>query len=292
MGHPAQITWIIAAFLLGAGRGPVSAQGLHLIPGVDEIAADTLPDLAVAVVDLPQPVIFYNPVLASRYGPLLTAFFLAHEYGHIYHRHRRELYARLSDAARDSILRTQELDADCYAAGQRGERRRAATEAALRFFTRLGPFRFDAEHPTGAQRAARILACMPKPPTGDFLGRGDTGVETGPVSGEPQRVRFQVRAPALGPPDSGREAVLWVDGLRVGQVSNLGFPEVLAVERFGVGLHSYRISLDLYALDEQMQFSQMGTVVGRGHFVVREGDSFTVDWFPGRPPVLRLDGSE
>jgi hypothetical protein len=34
-------------------------------------------------------------------------------------------------------------------------------EQALAFFTRLGTRSFDRLHPTGAQRATQILACMP-----------------------------------------------------------------------------------------------------------------------------------
>jgi hypothetical protein len=55
----------------------------------------------------------------------------------------------------------QELEADCYAARTLAGIEPAAVEAAIRFFNRLGPFRFDAWHPSGAQRAAKILACLP-----------------------------------------------------------------------------------------------------------------------------------
>ncbi len=77
-----------AAFL-SWNAGPADAQGLHLIPGVPEIASDTIDDIAIATVDLPQPVIYYNPIRARRYGPQLTEFFLAHEYGHIALHHTR-----------------------------------------------------------------------------------------------------------------------------------------------------------------------------------------------------------
>ena len=42
-----------------------------------------------------------------------------------------------------------------------GETQPEAVDAAIRFFTRMGPFRFDAWHPSGAQRAAKILSCLP-----------------------------------------------------------------------------------------------------------------------------------
>ena len=55
----------------------------------------------------------------------------------------------------------QELEADCYATRLLAEDNRPAVEAALQFFTRMGPFRFDDLHPSGSQRAAKILSCLP-----------------------------------------------------------------------------------------------------------------------------------
>jgi len=261
------------------------AQGLNLIPGVEEVASDSIDDLAVAAVDLPKPVIYYSPRMARRYGPLLTRFFLAHEYGHLEHRHTRTGIADLPDPTRDSILRAQELEADCYAAALPGDQARAATEAALRFFARLGPFRFDTEHPTGAQRAARILMCLPGPREPVVYGRGETGVETGPVSGEPERVEFEVATENLTR-QYGSEAVLWLDGQRVGEVSNIRFPRSLSVNRFGAGIHSYRIAMDVYGLDWRLQLSPGGSVTGRGHVLVQNGDRFRIEWAPGALPTL------
>jgi hypothetical protein len=262
------------------------AQGLNLIPGVEEVASDSIRDIAVAAVDLPRPVVFYNPAMARRYGPLLTRFFLAHEYGHIQHRHTRSGIADLADATRDSIFRAQELEADCYAASLPGDQARDATEAALRFFARLGPFRFDSEHPTGAQRAARILMCLAGPREPLVYGRGETGVELGPVSGEPDRVQFEVGTPDIATRQFGGEAVLWLDGQRVGRVSNMRFPRTLSVNRFGAGIHSYRITLDVYDLDQRLQFNPGGSVTGRGHVLVQDGDRFRIDWAPGTSPRL------
>jgi hypothetical protein len=276
------------AFLVAACivAPPAAAQELHLLPGVEEVASDSIGDIAVAAVDLPRPVIYYNPVMVRRYGPLLTRFFLAHEYGHIDHRHTRTGLSDLPDATRDSILRSQELEADCYAAGLPGDTARAATEAALRFFSRLGPFRFDAEHPTGAQRAARILMCLPGPREPVVYGRGETGVEMGPVSGEPELVEFEVRTPDLATLMFGNEAVLWLDGKRVGEVSNMRFPQSLSVNRFGAGIHSYRITLQIFGLDAAQQFNANGSVTGRGHVLVQNGDRFRIDWAPGGPAAL------
>jgi hypothetical protein len=275
---------LLVASCIVASRA--AAQELHLVPGVIEVESDSIADLAVAAVDLPSPVIYYNPRLARRYGPMLTRFFLAHEYGHIAHRHTRTGLSDLPDATRDSILRAQELEADCYAASQAGDQARSATEAALRFFSRLGPFRFDAEHPTGAQRAGRILLCLPAIHQPEVYGRGETGVEMGPVSGEPDLVQFEVRTPDFATQSFGKEAVLWMDGQRVGAVSNLRFPRSLPVNRFGAGIHSYRIILQVYLLGRDQQFNANGSVTGQGHVLVRNGDRFRIEWEPGQVPAL------
>jgi hypothetical protein len=276
----------LLALSLLAAPAALRAQGLYLLPGVEELPSDSIGDIAVATVDLPRPVIYYNPRLVRRYGPLLTRFFLAHEYGHLAHRHTRTGLADLAEPTRDSILQAQELEADCYAASLEGEDARAATEAALRFFARLGPFRFDAEHPTGAQRAARILMCLPGPRAPTVYGQGETGVEMGPVSGEPVRVRFEVGTGDLTATDFGSDAVLWLDGQRVGRVSNMRFPRTLQVNRFGAGIHSYRILLDIYDLDGRLQLNPSGTVSGRGQVLVQNGDRFRIEWRPGTVPEL------
>jgi hypothetical protein len=260
---------------------PLLAQGLNLIPGVPEIASDSVRDIAVAAVDVEHPVVYYNPAMVRRYGPLLTRFFIAHEYGHIQHHHTRSGIADLPDATRDSIFRAQELEADCYAASLVGADARAATEAALRFFSRLGPFRFDSEHPTGAQRAARLLMCLPGPREPVVYGQGETGVEMGPVSGEPERVQFEVGTQDLTR-QLGGMAVLWLDGQRVGEVSNLRFPHSLSVDRFGAGIHSYRIAVDVYDLDQ----NPSGNLSGRGHVLVQNGDRFRIVWSHGLAPQL------
>jgi hypothetical protein len=217
--------FFIAVFL-SWNAGSVHAQGLHLIPGVPEIATDTIDDIAIATVDVPQPAIYYNPIRARRYGPQLTEFFLAHEYGHIALHHTRAGLSVLPDEVRDSALQIQELEADCFAARRSDPRARVASEAAIRFFTRLGPFRFDAVHPTGSQRAARISDCMLAVPDSpeQKVGIGETGVEVGPFSGDIERITFNVNMTALAQTERGREAQLWVDGLNVGLISNMRIP--------------------------------------------------------------------
>lgn len=152
------IATVIAALLLPAGAH--RAQAVQRLMDVRQIATDTLHDLAVAAFENGRPVIYYNPVLMQRVGPELEAYFFAHEYGHVHYGHTGSaLTSTESDLS--AIRVRQELEADCYAARTLADSEPAAVEAALRFFNRLGPFRFDAWHPSGAQRAAKILACLP-----------------------------------------------------------------------------------------------------------------------------------
>ena len=273
--------------LLGfLGTAPARAQGLHLVPGIEEIESDTIADITLVTLDRDPVAIYYNPLLTNRYGPRLTRFFLAHEYGHIVRHHTRIGYADLPKETRDSIYREQDLQADCYAAGLPGPEARAATEAAIRFFTRLAPFRFNSEHPTGAQRVERILLCLSGPREQTVYNRGETGMEVGPVSGAPEPVSFAVRASPLGASAYGTSAVLWVDGVRVATVSNLRFPDRVEVDRFGAGLHSYRLMVDVYNFDGQLQTSPAGNVSARGQLLIRNGDRFRIDWIPGQSPSL------
>jgi len=163
------IATVIAALLLPAGAH--RAQAVQRLMDVRQIATDTLHDLAVAAFENGRPVIYYNPTLMQRVGPELEAYFFAHEYGHVHYGHTGSaLTSTESDLS--AIRVRQELEADCYAARTLAESNPAAVEAALRFFNRLGPFRFDAWHPSGAQRAAKILACLPDDAPADLSSSG------------------------------------------------------------------------------------------------------------------------
>jgi len=153
------IATVIAALLLPAGAH--RAQAVQRLMDVRQIATDTLHDLAVAAFENGRPVIYYNPVLMQRVGPELETYFFAHEYGHIHYGHTGS--ALTSGEGDLGALRVrQELEADCYAARTLADADHQAVDAAIRFFTRMGPFRFDAWHPSGAQRAAKILSCLPE----------------------------------------------------------------------------------------------------------------------------------
>lgn len=287
------VAWLraapIAVVLLSSGAPLAQAQGLHLLPGVPEIADEDLPDVALAQVDRPDPVIYYNPSRFQRYGPELANFFLAHEYGHIALHHTREGLTDLSDDSRDAALRGQELEADCWAAAHVGSEHRSAVEAAIRFFTRLGPFRFDAVHPTGAQRAEQLLRCLP--PEDGFAQRqreDDTGVETGPVSGEPRMIKVEVRATPLGQDETGKDIQLWFDGKVAGSFSNMRLPQSIDVSTLSTGIHSYRMMVKIFSMDSHQQFQSLGSAEGRGYITVNDGDVFEVHWEAGHAPSLEI----
>lgn len=149
---------VIAALLLPAGAD--QARAAQRLIDVQQVATDTLRDIALAVFEHGRPVIYYNRPLMEQVGPNLAAFFFAHEYGHVRFGHTG---AAMGAGEGDlSALRVrQELAADCYAAATLGESAPEAAAAAVQFFTRLGPLRFDAWHPSGSQRAAKLLACLP-----------------------------------------------------------------------------------------------------------------------------------
>ena len=153
---------VIAALLLPAGAE--QARALQRLIDVRQIATDTLRDVAVATFEQGRPVIYYNPGLLQQIGPRLTSFFLAHEYGHIRYGHTGAALAA-GEGDLGALRVRQELEADCYAARTLSESEPEAVDAAVRFFTRMGPFRFDAWHPSGSQRAAKILACTAVPET-------------------------------------------------------------------------------------------------------------------------------
>jgi hypothetical protein len=149
---------------------------------VREVADSALRDVAVAVSDPTDPVIYYNPRLMQRFGPNLSAFVLAHEYGHIKYGHRRVSSRVHID--RDSVMREYELEADCYAARLLAQVKPVAAKVAIEFFQKMGSFRYDGEHPTGTERAARISACLVKEGEAMSVGLGIRRVSR-PIPGEP-----------------------------------------------------------------------------------------------------------
>lgn len=149
---------IALVLLMTAPLGSRIGSSQAVNPGtyVREIADSGLRDVAVAVSDPIDPVIYYNPRLMERFGPNLSAFVLAHEYGHIRYGHRR-IAARVPE--RSLMMRQFELEADCYAARVLEQVKPAAAMVAIEFFRKMGEFRYDDEHPTGTERATKIESC-------------------------------------------------------------------------------------------------------------------------------------
>ncbi len=156
--RPALRHVLAAAVLLLAAPKLAPAQQFV---DVRQVAMDTLRDVATTVIVKGRPTIFYNPARMQSVGPKLSAFAMGHEWGHVRYGHAGAL---LADHGPINVLRIQqELEADCYAARILGETDPEAIQAAIQFFTTMGPFRYDALHPSGSQRSAKILSCLPTP---------------------------------------------------------------------------------------------------------------------------------
>jgi hypothetical protein len=269
---------IVTAIVLSLPASPKGAQAVQRLIDLRQIPSDTLRDVALATFERGRPVIYYNPRLLQQLGPQLTTFFFAHEYGHIYYGHTGA--ALVQTHGELSALRLQqELEADCYAATILTEYDRAAVDAALRFFTRLGPYRYDAFHPTGSQRAAKILACLPAPESA-------ATVPDEPSSNSPARnATFSLRTPSSAGA-YGVEARIWIDDAPVGVISSLRQPGRVEVRRFTAGAHRYRVTVQLYAFDALLQLNPSGTASGDGLLTVRDGDVFAVHWSEGTAPTL------
>ena len=172
------IVTVVAALLLPAGAE--SAGAAQRLIDVRQVPTDTLRDVALATFEHGRPVIYYNPGLLQQLGPQLTSFFLAHEYGHVRYGHTGAALAA-GDGDASVVRQRQELEADCYATRALAEFDAEAVSAAVRFFTRMGHFRYDAWHPSGSQRAAKILACLPTD-SADAAPRANTsGAGSAPV---------------------------------------------------------------------------------------------------------------
>lgn len=155
-----QLVVTAIALFVGSALAPVPAHAVQRLMDVRQVASDTIRDVALVRVMDGRPVIYYNPALLERVGPELSSFFITHEYGHIRYGHSGG--ALVHDGPLSELRQRQELEADCYAAAHLAEQEPAVVEAALEFFLQMGGRRFDAYHPTGSQRAARILSCLPE----------------------------------------------------------------------------------------------------------------------------------
>jgi hypothetical protein len=268
----------VATLLLPAS--PEGAQALQRLIDVRQIATDTLRDVAVAAFVRGRPTIYYNPVLLQGFGPRMAEFFFAHEYGHLRYGHAGG--ALTHEVGEMSLLRQrQELDADCYAAQVLAEHDREAVETAFRFFRRMGPYRYDAFHPTGSQRAARILSCLPPDPEDPV-----EPVAEREDARDARDVSFTLRSPAASSGEYAVEARIWIDDEAVGTVSSIRQPGSIVVRGLPAGPHRYRVSVKLYAFDAMLQLNPSGGATGEGLISVAEGSVLAVRWRSGEPPRL------
>lgn len=146
--------------MLAALAAAPAARAQQPLVNVRVVASDTLHDVALTRREPAGPVIYYNPLFFARLGTALSDFFLMHEYGHVARGHEGNALTT-TDSTFGEVRRRQELEADCWAVQRLWASNRSAVTAAHRFFTRMGPWRHDTLHPTGAQRAANLLACIP-----------------------------------------------------------------------------------------------------------------------------------
>lgn len=153
----------IASALVMLLSAPDSATTSHL-EVIQEVAVDSLSDVAMAEYREEGSLIYFNPTAIKILGPEVSAFLMEHERGHIHFKHTRSNALLAGRTTLDQVLQTRELAADCYAASTLGRDNREAVLEAVRFFGKMGSFSFDAAHPSGAQRAATILSCLPASP--------------------------------------------------------------------------------------------------------------------------------
>ncbi len=143
---------LVSLLVASLGIVPESPRNAARMP-INWVPDPQLVDAALAVSDGDRATIYYNPRILQRIGPSLTAFVFAHEEAHIALGHRR------APGATAEELRVLELAADCEAARRMRAEQPAALSAAIRHFQAQGPRRADTDHPTGDERAVRLLAC-------------------------------------------------------------------------------------------------------------------------------------
>lgn len=243
------------------------------------MATDTLHDVAVTRREQGRPVIYYNPALIERVGPLLRDFFIAHEYGHVSYNHVGGALAT-PDSTVAEIRQRQELEADCYAAVRLASNGRASVEAAIQFFTRMGLFSHDRFHPSGSRRAANLLACLP-------AAQPDPARETVvPIRGVNETEATTIE---LGPDAAARLRGLVrirIDGRLVGTISTLGPTTPVTVKRLRDGPHRYDLVVELYSLDGLLQINPSGVVRGDGTVEFERAGRLEINWLGDEPPSL------
>ncbi len=149
----------LAALLIGGSLmlGPSTADAQ--CGRVREIPHAGLPDIAMTSADGYGLLIYYNPYVVQQVGPLISAFFKAHEYGHVCLGHVQQQLFNANPFNRQWMSLQHEFQADCYAARQLRNSNPAAVRAAIAWFRGQGPIQMVPTHPPGTARAQNIAAC-------------------------------------------------------------------------------------------------------------------------------------
>lgn len=104
-------------------------------------------------------VIYYNPLTCQHVGPNLSAFFRAHEYGHIELHHLQKKTFQKNPFTRHWMTRRYELEADSFATKlllSHGNIQ--GVKAAINWFYGRGPIQYVPTHPPGTARANNIIS--------------------------------------------------------------------------------------------------------------------------------------
>jgi len=272
--------------LAAVAAGPVLAQ--QPLTDVRVVEATWIKDVAITRWENDRPVIYINPKLLERFGPVMRDFFIGHEFGHVALAHDGggALQSQQMDSTLMIMRQRQELEADCYAASRLAGENREAVEAAIKLFTRMGAFRFDRLHPSGSQRAASLLACLTAATDSNHRG-GATGIVRASVLRGAPTVEL---APATAKRFIGHVRVI-VDGRSMGTISTLQHVPSLSLDELSDGPHRYEIRLEVFTFDALLEPNPTGLVEGRGTIEVRRGARFEVHWLGEEPPSLLPAGT-
>jgi hypothetical protein len=126
-------------FLFLFGISPlVNAQSWT--PPIRLIANNNLNDIAMASYSpqLQSYIIVYNPAVVASVGPLISAFFEAHEYGHIYKGHVDKGMLVSHPLQMIQLGRQAEIEADKYAAELFLQKDIAVLHAVIQYFETSG----------------------------------------------------------------------------------------------------------------------------------------------------------
>ncbi len=136
---------------------------------VPELPNPNLQDIAMATWysgPLPQfgmpmyngPIIIYNPNVTAQAGPLLTAFFHAHEYCHINLNHIQQTYFLSNPYNKSWLSQNLELQADaCATEYLLSQGNILSVRSAVQWFYGNGPVQLAPSHPPGQARAMNIV---------------------------------------------------------------------------------------------------------------------------------------